>query len=89
MNDILREILENKTAEEFAAEMSEVRKTIGPDNEYDISVEEVLGVTFDHVAAFKTIIVKIKTVSIAESLTMPYANEVSFDNSYTSYFLAA
>lgn len=88
MNDILKQILENKTPEEFAAEMLEIRKVIGPDNEYDISVEEALGVTLEPV--FKTIILKrVEIVSIAEKSTMPSANEILFSNIDESYSLAA
>ena len=44
MNNILQKILANKTPEEFAAEILQVRKKIGQDNEFDMSVEEALGI---------------------------------------------
>ncbi len=45
MNDILDKILANKSPEEFAKEIAEVRKIVGPDNEFDMSVEEALGIS--------------------------------------------
>ncbi len=47
MNDILNKILSDKTPEEFAAEVAIVRKKIGPDNKYDISAEEAIGIPSD------------------------------------------
>lgn len=44
MNSVLDKILANKTPEEFAEEMLEIRAKIGEDTIYDISVEDVLGI---------------------------------------------
>ncbi len=72
MNDILNKILSDKTPEEFAAEVAIVRKKIGPDNKYDISVEEAIGIIFEPISAvsiFEPIAVKgYKKAKIESSL---------------------
>lgn len=44
MNNILEKILAKKSPEEFAKEISEVRKIVGKDNKFDMSVEDALGI---------------------------------------------
>lgn len=44
MNDILEKILAKKSPKEFAKEILEVRKIVGRDNEFDMSVEEAMGI---------------------------------------------
>ena len=64
MNNILQKILANKTPEEFAAEILQVRKKIGQDNEFDMSVEEALGIDVQPSINFKHTDIKISPVSM-------------------------
>jgi hypothetical protein len=71
MNNILEKILAKKSPEEFAKEISEVRKIVGKDNKFDMSVEDALGIPAKDDIIYQEIGIakdtdKITTINVAE-----------------------